>query len=265
MSEEVQTTAGQNRDLDVSWDAMGPGYGAGWMARIGGTPKTTVESIPETGFLKHANWLRGWMGANAVQVKFVLIKENPNHDDRGRFAEGSGSENSKEENDNALDEARSESKRWIRSLSIEERDSLTDYTLDSSINDRLRVGSADGRHDEAMIGNIDNALESASLPARTTMFRGLSREVSEGDEFEDKGYMSLSASKTISEEFSERGGGGSILHITLPKGFPAAYLGSLSTSYASEGEFLCPRGITIRVGRNLGSNHFSAEIVDAHG
>jgi hypothetical protein len=101
---------------------------------------------------------------------------------------------------------------------------------------------------KACVANLDEAFKGAALKAPMTIFRGISRhsakelfgsELHTGHVFQDKGFVSTSASKGFAENW--RGNKGIVLEIAAEKGTPAIDVHKLSSSGEHEREILLPR------------------------
>lgn len=120
----------------------------------------------------------------------------------------------------------------------------------ASINAALRHGEGGSTHIKNATKHIDEYLKNAELPEDTTLYRGVKGEYAkilksillEGTKFVDKGFVSTSVRKEISEGFSH----GLLFKINAPKGTKGAAIGSYS-GHHGEHEVLLPRNTVFKV------------------
>lgn len=161
--------------------------------------------------------------------------------------------------------------RWKDGLTSKELSALNDYVSDSSaINDYLRDGTGPAALAN-QVKSIDSALNKASLPENLTVYRGVgdgylgmdfssesSVRAMVGKTFTDKGYMSTSLSREVSEIYGGNRRGGAVLKINAKKGSHGAYTDFVESSarqlreYAADGdtgniEYTFKRGSSIKI------------------
>ncbi|MGH8357205.1 MAG: NUDIX domain-containing protein, partial [Pseudomonas sp.] len=108
---------------------------------------------------------------------------------------------------------------------------------------RINKALRDGAGNSATIKNITKALDKASIPDAIEVHRGLSLRKPEdiaqffggnppqvGNTFTDRAFVSTSLSRQYAQRFAAEGGKAKVgmIHITLPTGSKAAFVGGLS-------------------------------------
>lgn len=99
------------------------------------------------------------------------------------------------------------------------------------------------------------------LEEDVVVFRGAAidtSEIKQGDVYQDKGYLSTSADPAVAVRFSS-----TVVAITVPKGYPAAYLPALGMS--GEAELLLPRDTNIVIDEVKGSAVTARVILEEEG
>lgn len=165
-------------------------------------------------------------------------------DEAGEWTAGGTSNSSAKQESMSSSDLKVHSDAWIKTLTRDQKEAINTYTMDSSVNDRLRSGFTK-RQDDDLMEEIDSALEASGLPAPMVVFRATSVDLEDGESYVEDGYTSASTHTDMPDDFAERVGG-VVVAIKLPKGFPAASIAKLSQSYSSEGEVLIPRGTEFR-------------------
>jgi hypothetical protein len=153
----------------------------------------------------------------------------------------------------------------VADLSVAERRSLSRYTdvhykeINSYVrgSKMLSFGHATRQRAETDARNIDSVMARAKLPQAMTVYRGmrpgLFAELKPGDEFTDKGFVSVSANPKIAKHF----GHGSAL-IKLPAGAKVIPIGDKS-QVSKEAELLINRGSRFKVLEHTGK-HITLEL-----
>lgn len=149
---------------------------------------------------------------------------------------------------------------YYRQLTYDHKDALQDYTDDGYIRiNLLHRRGVDGMIDakfsqkviDELITTSDNLDAALALAPRTPedilVYRGMrNMDISQfqpGTRFVDKGYVSTSMNKGVSDSF---GGSASVrFEIHVPKGSQGAYM--VGSDHPEEQEFLLPRGSTFRI------------------
>lgn len=143
--------------------------------------------------------------------------------------------------------------KWIEGLEDSEKEAIEEYTLNSDkINSALRSGTLGG-NSAYTVSDLDAAIEKSVLPHDVLTYRGLTSDPDWeiGEEIEELGYTSVSKSLHTAIDFADQhgeiDGKGVLIEVVLPKGTLAIDVGTLSPSYASEGEVLTARGTRSKV------------------
>jgi len=183
----------------------------------------------------------------------AVKKYNPNHDERGRFAEGPGGGDDELGSMALGGEARNitATTRKVDALRQEmgandmppqQRRALDMYTQDSADFNRPGFGPVASTETKA----LDDLVDSHTLPRDMTVYRRVgwhrTNEILNhaGDAFSDPGFMSTTADKSKIDK------PGSYIEIQVPKGSKAFPLGSLS-NFPEEAEILFPRNSRLQI------------------
>lgn len=133
---------------------------------------------------------------------------------------------------------------WKHRLSATERGAIGAYKGDAgkAINAALRRG-APGRLLADVVAGLDAAIAKAAVPRDMTVWRGVKdlrfmRGLAVGDVIEEKAYTSTSIRKKTAKDF--RGDG--LLVISVPEGYPAAYIHHVPSVTNRQFELLLRRG-----------------------
>lgn len=131
---------------------------------------------------------------------------------------------------------------WWKSLGSEQRNALTKY----SGKDYAEINRA-LRNDKNLVGYYKVITErvnasfnaNSSTNKSTIMYRGANVSqfsktgkalLTKGAEFTDKGFISLSHSRTVANDFLYEKGGSFLIRVKIPKGTRLAYLGNSARS-----------------------------------
>lgn len=182
-------------------------------------------------------------------------KMNPNHDARGRFAEGGGGGGAARSF-----ASRTEAQEWLAgngsinpSLTEAENSALGTYKGDAfyDVNQELRdYGSAT---DEDLVDNIDSALSKTSLDSDVITYRGASEKAfgydaqddMTGSIISDAAFMSTSLDKGTASGFADP----VLIEIAVPKGTQALNMENWKAAGAMQGEseLLLPRNTKLSI------------------
>lgn len=145
-----------------------------------------------------------------------------------------------------------------------------------AINGHLRGGKVPSEADKSTIGHLDSLLGAASLPADTTVYRGLGSlavqqlfgptgKVKAGQIIEDPGFLSSTTDENVSRRFFAINPAKNILmKINAPKGSSALDVSKYSDD-PSEKEVLIARGARLKVVRfDPKSRKLEVELMPRH-
>jgi hypothetical protein len=200
-------------------------------------------------------------------------KDNPNHGPNGQFTFGSGGAGggagalakAPKKDDPAYNTAVSDAKderhllstlqgqgnEWKDSLPETQQEAVDVYVTEASkeINAVYRKGIDSIYADDAH--QLSSALAQATLGQATTAYRGMASKTYTAEFFknnvggvlEDKGFVSTSVSQSIAEGFIPftPNQEGVLMHIRVPSGYHAAFLGT-NSSHSDEQELLLQQG-----------------------
>lgn len=129
--------------------------------------------------------------------------------------------------------------------------------------DRVKPGSKVylNRMYHDYVDHLDRAIAQSPAPRDMVVYRGVNgetpagsgrkpfSELKAGDTFDEHGFVSTSSNPEVGAGYSKGFGvrAGAELHITVPKGFPAAPV--LASEFPAEREFILPRGAKYRVSK----------------
>lgn len=167
---------------------------------------------------------------------------------------------------------------WQNNLTLKEKEAIRRYTGPNfkSINNchREPVGCTTKQFVLENTKELDTALSKVQMPSNTVSFRGMRsnrfKELAQGAEFEDLGYVSTTLSRKGADKFMA---GATSLNVTgkemvlmkirVPKGFPAGYVNEISAS-KNEFELILMRGTRFKIRSNKvisGVRHIEVDIV----
>ena len=217
-------------------------------------------------------------GKLAVKPRLLF---NPNHDEAGRFSEGSGgaAEAAKpfgerfrklEGFDNKT--GRFETETWgenqlkpVRSgMSFDEEMTISRYTQsgyersNGYLRGKAELSEYDLKEVKDDIPRLDAVLNRSIVPEDVVVYRGAKlskstlKQFEPGSTFTDAGFISSTLTPTVAEKFA--GEKGVIMEIGIPKGSHGLYIGVRGlTAFPTESEFLLPRSSTFKVVERSGN------------
>lgn len=223
---------------ELGWTPILPHGCDGWYVWAHDNPKAWEFAVLPSGVDKSTALSTM---ANSVGKE---VRYNKVHGEGGKFGSGGGaySNVSDGEMDTAMD-----AQGVGDSLSKDERGSLLAYQIGSHpVNGPLHRGEAP-HPNQASVDNLDSAITKGVAPKNMIVYRG-SRSAGETlpPKFQDKGFVSTSARKTVALDFASGHGGtlggGNVVAIEVPKGSHIAWPGYVTDRNRMESEILLPRG-----------------------
>lgn len=270
--EDMETQNG----MAVPLNAPAPGGASGGQPV---TPDTAVEQDgkehdPKQDAKTLQTAIKNMIATGTLDGKFMSVpsgnkfaKFNPNHDDDGRFGEGSSTPNSNTSGYKNLgakthDEINQYSapiaEKQDAKLGWAQKGSLATYSEtkpSEEINAGLRKGEIPEKYKDD-IDRIDKAIDKSKIPESVVVYKGVRNAPDNGfpigAEINSKPYLSTSLSREVAGTFTTNTNNGqfnigkSLLEIEAPKGTKGVYMDNLS-EVGNEHELLLPRGTKMKV------------------
>ncbi|MTK11875.1 MAG: phage portal protein [Clostridiaceae bacterium] len=236
---------GMDADSDPGAGASGPGSAMGGENPGAGRPDGKEPNPDQSSKLGSISLIAN-MFKRLARIERLLRSYNPDQprDDKGRWTGGG-----------AVSDAVAEIS-GIGGISQAEDDAIKAYTGGDylNLNRELRgVRDHSGKYD-ATVQGLDTMLSRASLPEKTTVFRGVGSafvakyegQLKKGFTFEDPGFVSTSKNSAMGKKFASQSTKNILMEIRLPKGANAADVSSISDA-PHEGETLIHRKSSFKV------------------
>lgn len=211
-------------------------------------------------------------------------KFNHNHDEHGRFGSGDGSDSASSSSWEHMDVServgtleRSQEE-WQKSLSPEEKTAISNYAdiAYADMNNVLRYGNytfskvTPYKSPQECVKDIVNARRALSrneAPVDMEVVRRVKPDMfpffekNTGKDFVERGFCSttVNTEEALSTDSDLNGFGNTILHMSLPKGSPGAFMGPAFSYHTTEYEWVLPPNAQFHVGKTYtdgyGRNH----------